>query len=328
MSRFFIVPALVSLGVLGLVFWWSGFSAFFTVAVLSLLEIALSFDNAVVNAKVLKRMSPLWRKRFLTWGIAIAVVGTRLVLPVLIVSVTAWASPLIVAKLAVADGRAYGDLIGEARYAIAAFGGAFLSMVSLRYFLDREKTVHWIHGVERRLSALGDIEALEIVITLILLSALAFFADPSVRAPIIVAGIIGVGLSVVIESAMHVLSLSGEHTAAHGIGLFVYLNILDSAFSLDGVVGAFALTTLIPLIVVGLGIGAYFVRLLTVYMTERGTLDSLVFIEHGAYWAIFGLALSMFASLIVPVPEFVAGSIGLLCIFAAYVSSVRTRRIS
>ena len=74
---------------------------------------------------------------------------------------------------------------------------------------------------------------------------------------------------------------------------------------------------------IGLGIGAYFVRSLTLYLTEHKILDSLVFIEHGAYWAIFGLALSMFTGLVVNVPEFVTGSVGLLFMCAAYVSSVR-----
>ncbi|MEK9177041.1 MAG: DUF475 domain-containing protein, partial [Patescibacteria group bacterium] len=98
-----------------------------------------------------------------------------------------------------------------------------------------------------------------------------------------------------------------------------------SAFSLDGVVGAFALTSAIPVIAVGLGIGAYFVRSLTIYMVRERTLETLRYLEHGAHWAIFGLAGSMFANLIVEVPELVTGGIGFVFLVAAYYSSLRFR---
>ena len=325
MARFFLFPALVSLAILVAVFFWSGVAAFLTVAALSILEITLSFDNAVVNAQVLKQMSPLWQKRFLTWGMLVAVGGTRLVLPIFLVSLTAWVSPWLAVHLAFFDSAQYAVLISGARYAIGAFGGAFLAMISLRYFLDEGKTVHWIHAVERHLARWGDIEALEIALVLGGVVVAALLAVSEARSAILLAGVIGIVLSVGIESVMRALSVRGKGVAA-GIGLFIYLNVLDSAFSLDGVVGAFALTTSIPFIVIGLGIGAYFVRSLTLYLTEHKVLDSLVFIEHGAYWAIFGLALSMFVGLVVEVPAFVTGLVGLLFMIAAYVSSVRATR--
>ena len=108
-----------------------------------------------------------------------------------------------------------------------------------------------------------------------------------------------------------------------GLALFVYLNILDAAFSLDSVVGAFALSTQIAVITVGLGIGAYFVRSLTIYMVHHKTLHSLVYIENGAHWAILGLAGAMFAGLFFDVPEPITGFIGLLFVGFAYWSSVR-----
>jgi hypothetical protein len=105
-----------------------------------------------------------------------------------------------------------------------------------------------------------------------------------------------------------------KQAEAAGLALFLYLNVLDSAFSL---------TTAIPVIVVGLGIGAYFVRVLTIYFVEKKTLDTLLYLEHGAHWAIFGLAVSMFASLVWHVPEIVTGGIGLAFVLAAYYSSLR-----
>ncbi|HUQ30397.1 MAG TPA: DUF475 domain-containing protein, partial [Candidatus Paceibacterota bacterium] len=79
------------------------------------------------------------------------------------------------------------------------------------------------------------------------------------------------------------------------------------------------------IIAVGLGIGAYFVRALTVYFVERNTLTTLQYLEHGAHWAIFGLAASMYASLFLEVPELITGTIGLAFVTAAYYSSLRTR---
>jgi uncharacterized protein len=74
--------------------WLGGLSTMFIVAVLAILEVSLSFDNAVVNATVLKQMTPVWRRRFITWGIAIAVFCMRIVFPLLIVAIIARIDPL------------------------------------------------------------------------------------------------------------------------------------------------------------------------------------------------------------------------------------------
>ena len=111
-----------------------------------------------------------------------------------------------------------------------------------------------------------------------------------------------------------------------GLALFIYLNVLDSAFSLDGVVGAFAITTNLLIIIAGLGVGALFVRAATVYLVRSRTLEALPYLEHGAHWAILGLAGVMFASLFVHVPEPITGLIGLGFILASYVSSRRFMR--
>src|SRR3989338_3378023 len=164
----FIFPAVVSAGVFLLAFFWGGLPAFLLVALLAILETTLSFDNAVVNAKVLGRMDARWQRRFLVWGIPVAVFGTRFVLPILIV-------------------------------AAAAFGSAFLLMVSLKFFFDERKTVHWIEIIERHLTRWGGIAAIEIIITLsvMLLCALRV---PGEKLTVLVAGVIGVVLFVVMEA--------------------------------------------------------------------------------------------------------------------------------
>ncbi len=318
--KVFFWPVVVSLLAFAFVGVKAGLSALALVVILSILEVTLSFDNAVVNAKVLERMSPKWQKRFLTWGIAVAVFGTRFVLPILIVSIATWASPWLITKLAFTDPAAYGHLLEGVHGSITAFGGVFLMMVSLKYFFDKAKEIHWIGWIEKHLVKWGRIEAIEIALALILLTSLSFLSHFD-QATILVSGIVGLVLFVVMEGLSGSLEIESEDVARSGLTLFIYLNILDSAFSLDGVIGAFALTTNLLIIVVGLGIGAYFVRALTLYFVEQKTLAQLVYLEHGAHWAILGLAIAMLANLVVHVPEIVTGLIGLCFVVLAYRSS-------
>ena len=86
----------------------------FIVAVLATLEVSLSFDNAVVNAAVLTKMSPLWRRRFITWGIAIAVFGMRIVFPLVIVAIIARIGPVSALVLAATDPDNYSRVLTSA----------------------------------------------------------------------------------------------------------------------------------------------------------------------------------------------------------------------
>ncbi|MEK7639336.1 MAG: DUF475 domain-containing protein [Patescibacteria group bacterium] len=322
---FFIWPVVLSFIACAVVWYYVGIQAFFLVIILSVLEVTLSFDNAVVNAKVLERMSERWQRRFLTWGIAIAVFGTRFILPILIVSVAVFKSPWQVTLLAFTDAAEYGRLLEGVQGSIAAFGGIFLFMVALKYFFNKAKERHWIAAIERHLVKWGRFEAVEIALALILLATLSFFTNYD-QVGVIIAGIIGLVLFIIMEGVAGSLSIESKDIAGAGLALFVYLNILDSAFSLDGVVGAFALTNNLLIIVVGLGIGAYFVRALTLYFVRAKTLTELVYLEHGAHWAIFGLAAAMLASLVVHVPEIITGLVGLVFVGLAYRSSLRERK--
>jgi uncharacterized protein len=325
MNNFFFWPLVVSLIALVGVGYVAGLQAFLLVTILAILETTLSFDNAVVNAKVLERMTPLWQRRFLTWGIAIAVFGTRFVLPILIVSTALWMSPVFITKLAISNPEEYGHLLESVHGSITAFGGIFLLMVSLKYFFNKAKEVHWIHSIERHLVKWGRIEAIEIAFALTALVVLSFYTPFNATA-VLVAGIVGLLLFIIIEGIAGSLSLEAGDVASGGATLFIYLNILDSAFSLDGVVGAFALTSNLWIIVIGLGIGAYFVRALTLYFVQQKTLAQLVYLEHGAHWAILGLAIAMLANLVTHVPEVVTGLVGLCFVLLAYRSSIREMR--
>lgn len=324
--RLFIFPIIVTLVACVAAFLWGGVSALFLVILLATLETTLSFDNAVVNAKVLQRMSPEWQNRFLTWGILIAVFGTRFVFPILIVAAAAQLSPVAVAKLAVFDAAAYGEYLAHAHVAIAAFGAAFLLLVSLKYFFNERKTVHWIDLIERHLSRWGGVEAIEIALVLLVLLGSAILL-PLEAATILTAGIIGIVMFISIEGIAQSFEMEGVNvaqTAARaGLALFIYLNVLDSAFSLDGVIGAFAVTNNLPVIIAGLGIGALFVRTFTIALVRARTLETLKYLEHGAHWAIFGLALAMLANMFVHLPEVITGLIGLVFVALSYWSSRR-----
>jgi uncharacterized protein len=119
-------------------------------------------------------------------------------------------------------------------------------------------------------------------------------------------------------------------TGKAGFFLFLYLEVLDAAFSFDGVIGAFAITTDPILIALGLGlIGAMFVRSLTVFLVRKGTLADYVYLEHGAHWAIGALAVILLVGIGYHVDEIVTGLIGVAFIGAAFLSSImRNRKIA
>jgi hypothetical protein len=198
-------------------------------------------------------------------------------------------------------------------------------MVSLKYFFDDGKSVHWIAQVERHFVKWGRMEALDIAIAIAVLIGLSFIS-PFDQASILVAGFIGLLLFILMEGIAGSMSLETHQVAKSGLVLFLYLNVLDSAFSLDGVVGAFALSSNLLIIVTGLGIGAYFVRSFTVYMVSRKTLTHLIYLEQGAHWAILGLSIAMLANLVIHVPELITGLVGLVCVTFAYRASIKEAR--
>ena len=308
-----------------------GWPAVATVVFLSVLETSLSFDNAVVNAGILANWDEKWRRRFLTWGILIAVFGMRLVFPVIIVAVAAGIGPVKAIDLAINDSTEYGRVLGAAHHQIAAFGGSFLMMVFLRFFVARHKTEHWLEVLERPLSRLGKLESIEAALTLaiVLLASMAI-ADPARQGEFVVAGVWGVVVFIIVKGLAALLG--GDDEAAHtqvvkqGAAGFLYLEVLDASFSFDGVVGAFAMTHDLVIIALGLGAGAMFVRSFTLLLVERGTLDTYRYLEHGAFWAVGALAAIMLGGVEFHIPEAITGLLGAALIVWALGSSVRANR--
>jgi hypothetical protein len=117
-----------------------------------------------------------------------------------------------------------------------------------------------------------------------------------------------------------------DNAAKAGLGAFLYLELLDASFSFDGVIGAFALSNNIFLIALGLGIGAMFVRSMTIYLVDKDTLGEFRFLEHGAFWAITVLGIIMVSSPLINVPEAVTGLVGAVLIGSALYASVLYNR--
>ena len=304
-----------------------GIKAAITVAILAVLEISLSFDNAVVNAKALKDMDPIWKHRFLTWGMIIAVFGMRVLFPLLIVSVVAGIGPWSALRMAIETPDLYATTLTSAHVLVAGFGMAFLMMVFLKFFFDKEKDVHWVGFIEKHLHHL---EATELAVTLCVAYAISTFLIPVEAHQFLVASIMGLVTFVLVEWVGGVLeSDSGEATAAvakTGLGAFIYLEILDASFSFDGVIGAFALTNNIFIIALGLGSGAFAVRGMTLMLVDKGTLSEFRYLEHGAFYAIGVLAALMGVGTFHEIPEIVTGLLGAALIVMAIISSIFWKR--
>lgn len=310
----------------------SGLTCASIALILSVLEISLSFDNAVVNASILKRMNEQWQRYFLTWGILIAVVGMRLIFPILIVQLATNLGFIEVADMAIHDPATYAKHLTGAHVQIAAFGGMFLLMVFFGFLFDNERELVWLGYFEKKFSSFGKLESVEIICSLLILLGMQQLLDPSERLTALYSGIAGVVLFVIVDSMAALFEDEEEgETVSDAIKRgsmmsFIYLEILDASFSFDGVIGAFAITQDVVTIMLGLAVGALFVRSLTVYLVHQGTLDQYVFLEHGAHYAIGSLAAIMLVSMEHEVPEVVTGLVGAVFITLSVLSSVIYKR--
>lgn len=311
--------------------WSNALNLMFMASILALMEISLSFDNAVVNASILKTWDEYWKKLFLTVGIIVAVFGMRLLFPLVIVAQTADLGLLEVWNLALNNPVEYSSNLVAHHAEISAFGGMFLLLVFLNFMLDENKDTHWFEALEERLGLLGKIEAISIFIAIVtLMTFTSFIADES-KLVVLTAGLWGIVIYVGVDIIGVILEkeesdpMVADTLKKGSIGGFLYLEVLDASFSFDGVIGAFAITKDIVIIMLGLGIGAMFVRSLTIYMVEKGTLDEYVYLEHGAHYAIGVLALIMLLGMKFHIPEIFTGLIGIAFIALSIWSSVKKR---
>ena len=311
------------LTILGLVaaYFLGGFVAVYICVLLIILEVSLSFDNAVVNARILRHMSQVWQRRFIIYGIPIAVFGMRFLFPILIVSIAADMGMLQTLNLALNNPDEYHHALHSNKNQIYIFGGGFLLMVFLSFFFE-EKETKWIRFLEdnhliKTFSKSQNITLFIAILTgiiLIMLTqnstyAIAYFS----------AIVLHLGLGMFDE----IFSTSGIKSGLMG---FLYLEVLDASFSFDGVIGAFAMSQDIFIIMIGLGIGAMFVRSLTIYMVRQKILESFIYLEHGAHYAILALAVIMFIKIFFFFFEIITGTASMLFIALALIHSVLKRR--
>lgn len=302
------------------------------VLVLSILEVSLSFDNAVVNATVLREMDPVWQKRFLTWGILIAVFGMRIIFPIAIVAIAAGLGPVDAITLSLNSPDEYQRIVSSAHIGIAGFGGAFLAMVGLSFFFDSDKEVHWIGALERTIGRFSTVPAVEIGLVLALIYGVSTLLAMEDANTFLTAGVLGLltyigvnALGALIEQHEAKKRATGAMVRS-GLGGFLYLEVLDASFSFDGVIGAFALSNNMIIIALGLSVGAIFVRSITIHLVQTGTLAQYRYLEHGAFWAIIVLGAIMLLSARYHIPETITGLIGATLIGLSFWWSVRHNR--
>lgn len=300
-------------------------------AILGIMEVSLSFDNAVVNAAVLRNWNAFWQTVFLTLGILVAVFGMRLLFPLAIVSQAADLDAGEVWRLALDNPDAFSLHLINHHAEVASFGGVFLLLVFLNFLFDEDKETHWLGHVEQKLAAFGKVGSLPVLIALGLVVAGMGLVGEDKRFAVLLAGVWGVMTYVGVDFVSGLLEEEsgidvGSAVKRGSIGGFLYLEVLDASFSFDGVIGAFAITNDVVIIMLGLAIGAMFVRSLTVYLVRQGILDEFIYLEHGAHYAIGILSLIMFASMKYAIPEIFTGLIGVVFILASLWSSVRYKR--
>lgn len=335
--RIFFVSGFVSIAALVLVYAYLGWQAAFLTLVLMVIEITFSFDNAIINARVLATMSAFWQKMFITIGILIAVFGMRVIFPIVMVMMTSGLPWAEVINLALNNPTEYAHELHEAHTSIASFGGMFLLMLCLHFFFDASRMTHWIRRIEKPLQEIGS-WWMYTLISLAVLAVVTFLPFNAHPVDTLLAGLVGIATYLSIHGLTELFTRQHEKhekkrgeaykkAGLAGFTAFLYLEVLDASFSFDGVIGAFAITNSVVLIAVGLGIGALWVRSLTIFMVRREVLNAYRYLEHGAHYTIGVLAVFLLSGLFVKIPEAVAGGFGILIIAASIASSIKAKKI-
>lgn len=294
-----------------------GLQGVYITSLLVILEVSLSFDNAIVNAKTLTTMDPVWQNRFMVFGMPIAVFGMRLLFPLAIVSIVGDMGLLETFHVALYEPHRYENILQSTEINIFAFGGAFLLMVFLDFFFE-EHDVTWIKFLEdskmvRKFSGVMNIELIIAIVTGLVIGHITHDFG------VLLAFLYGVLLHSVLGM---VDGLFSTESVKSGLTGFIYLEVLDASFSFDGVIGAFALSSNIFIIMIGLGVGAMFVRSITLVFVKHQTLSEYQYLEHGAHYAIGILAVIMLIKIVTPISEAITGTVGVGLILAAFIHSV------
>lgn len=335
--RIFAVSATISIVALGLVLFYISWQAALVALMLVIIELTFSFDNAIINARILMTMSPFWQRMFMTVGILIAVFGMRIIFPIVIVMMSSGLPADQVVQLAFKHPDEYAEVLHRAHPSIAAFGGMFLLMLALHFFFDITREVQWIKRFELPMQAIGR-KWLHALVCSIILLTIVFLPGNAHPQEVLVAGFIGIGIYLLIHGVSELFTLQRarqekatgkkilQQTGMAAFASFLYLEVLDASFSFDGVIGAFAVTKDVILIAVGLGIGALWVRSLTLFIVRRKVLNTYRYLEHAAHYVIAALAITLLLGIFFEFHEALVGLVGLVVIGIAIAHSIRDNK--
>ena len=267
------------------------FSIVLIVAGLILFETVSSIDNAVINAQVLSTMSERARRWFLIWGLLIAVFLLRGMLPFTIVWITNPSlGPVGVVTAAFSSDPKVHEAVELSSPILLIGGGTFLIFLFFHWlFLEPKK--FGLKG-ERFILSQGVWFYAVVSITLAVVVWFALKINPLMAFGAVVgstAFFITHGFKENAEQAERSL-LTGSKTRSD-LSKILYLEVIDATFSIDGVVGAFAFTLSVPLILLGNGVGALVVREVTVHNIEK--IQKYVYLKNGAMYSIFFLGMIM-----------------------------------
>ena len=249
---------------------------------LALFEIITSIDNAVVNAYVLKTLPEKYRKIFLVWGILFAVFIVRGLLPFIIVKIANPSLSFVQAfTVAFSSNKEILEYVEKSKPLLLLAGGVYLFLVFLGWLFLEEKNYafmveHFIHSQGFWFYAVSSI----------FLTTIIYFAIK--RNPILaLAASIGATAFFITDgfkknAEAKEKELLDPHLSAWS--KILYLEVLDASFSLDGVIGAFAFTIFVPLILIGNGIGAFVVREFTVRGIDL--ISKYAYLKNGAMYSI------------------------------------------
>jgi len=259
------------------------------IAGLCLFETITSIDNAIINAEVLSTMGERARKWFLLWGLIFAVFAIRGLLPWLIV----WLSTPSLGPIGALTATFSSDPVVIAAIEHSApillmGGGVFLIFLFFHWLFLEEKNFG-LRG-ERYIATKG---VWFFAIVSILLAAIVWFALE--KSPMIAFGAVIGSTAFFIVHGFRQNAEAAERKMLHGdmsdISKIFYLEVIDATFSIDGVIGAFAFTMAVPLIIIGNGLGAFVVREMTLRNVDK--IKNYRYLKNGAMYSILVLGIIM-----------------------------------
>lgn len=256
---------------------------------LILFETITSIDNAIINAEVLSTMSERARRWFLVWGLLIAVFAIRGLLPLLIVWLsTPELSPAGAFLATFSSDPLVLEAIEQSAPILLSGGGTFLILLFL-HWLFLEKKNFGLRG-EQYIASKG---VWFFAIASIILAAIVWLALG--RNPLMAFGAVVGSTAFFIVHGFRQNAEEAEREMLHGnmsdMSKIFYLEVIDATFSIDGVVGAFAFTMSVPLILIGNGIGAFIVRELTIRNVDN--IKKYQYLKNGAMYSVFFLGIIM-----------------------------------